>query len=99
MRNVVVLYISYNPASCHRVRLNMSMTSTGVLFKTIFHFLFKTHSAKTTYYSLVLKHDNKLPSKCTSPMADPNYYKLDHSNMAVHVFTIEKLFRIANLPV
>ena len=47
MGTVVVLYISYNPASCHRVTLNMPMTSTWVLFNPIFHFLFKTHSAKT----------------------------------------------------
>ena len=95
-RTAVILNISYNPASCHRVRLNMSMTSTGVLFNPTFQFLLKTHSAKQAYFSLVLKHDNKLASYCTSTMADLNYCILDHSYTAVYVFMNQKLSRIAN---
>ena len=91
MRTVVVFYINYNPASCHRVRLNMSMTSTEVLFNPIFNFLFKTHSAKANLpFIKLLKHDNKLASQCTSTMDDLNYCVLDNSYTAVYVFTNQK---------
>ena len=87
MRNVVVLYISYIQ-SCllpqskaeHVTDINWDP------FNPIFHFLFKTHSAKTNLLFISVKYDNKLASLCTSTMADLNYCILDNSYTEVHVF-------------
>ena len=63
----IQLTLNYAIRACLIVRLNMSMTSTGVLFNPIFHliFLFKTHIAKTNLLIISVKHDKKLASQCT----------------------------------
>ena len=98
MRTMVVLYISYNPASCHRVRLDKVNDINWGPFQPNLSFLFKHIVPKQTYYSLMLKHDNKLASKCTSTMADLNYCILDDSYTAVHVFVNQKVVQNCKQP-